>query len=266
MTTNRHGAAAETFGACASFYDALTAHHDYEDLTDTIERMLSAHGHPGRRLLDVACGTGKSSLPFVRRGYAVTACDLSPEMLAHARAKATAAGLDVDLLVADMRALPALGEFDVVTCIDEPLNYLLSPDEAARAVESAARNLRPGGLLVFDVNTLHAFRSIFARDECYEQAGWLFVWRGHGAPDAEPGVRSGFTIEAFSETAPGCWRRVTNAHLQRHYPADEVAGFLSAAGLESVAVYGMAPDGVLDPHPDEDRHTKRFHVARRGGG
>src|SRR5687767_143742 len=118
MTTTTE-AAAETFAGCAPFYDALTAHHDYESLTDTLERLLERHGAPGRRLLDVACGTGKSFLSFVRRGYDVTACDVSPEMLEQARAKAAGRA---ELVWGDMRELPELGPFDVVTCIDEPLN------------------------------------------------------------------------------------------------------------------------------------------------
>lgn len=252
--------AAETFAGCASFYDALTAHHDYEDLTRTLEGLLDRHGRPGPKMLDVACGTGKSFLPFWRRGYDVTACDLSPEMLAHAREKSGGA---VALLEADMRDLPELGSFDFATCIDEPVNYLLAPEDVGSAFASVARNLRPGGLFVFDVNTLHAFRSIFSSDDCYEQEGWLFVWRGHGDGTAEPGLRSGFTIEAFTETGDGTWERRTNQHLQRHYPTVQIAELLAAAGLEHLGAHGMSPDGVLDPVADEDRHTKTFHVARK---
>lgn len=262
-TSTTFDPATETFAGCASFYDALTAHHDYEDLTRTLEGLLDRHDHTGRRMLDVACGTGKSFLPFWRRGYDVTACDLSPEMLAHAHEKCSGA---VELFEADMRDLPELGSFDLVTCIDEPLNYLLEPEEVERAFASVARNLRPGGLFVFDVNTLHAFRSIFASDDCYEQGGWFFVWRGHGDGTAEPGVRSGFTIEAFTETGDGAWRRLTNQHLQRHHPMGQIADLLALAGLDRLGVYGMAPDGVLDPEPDEDRHTKTFHVARKPTG
>ena len=260
MTKDPSGAGAQTFVGCAAFYDALTAHHDYEHLTNSIERLLARHGHPGRKLLDIACGTGKSFLPFLGRGYDVTACDISPQMLEYARVKGAGRAAVVR---ADMRDLPELGRFDVVTCIGEPLNYLLDPAEVAATCASVARTLREDGLFVFDVNTLHAFRSIFSRDECYEQEGWLFVWRGHGARDAAAGVRSGFTIEAFGRTEDGCWRRRTNHHLQRHYPAGQVAELLARAGLERVGLYGMSPDGVLDPEPDEQRHTKLFHVARK---
>ena len=258
MSTIFADAGRETFAGCAPFYDCLTAHHDYEDVATMVEQMLDRHGRPGRRMLDVACGTGKSFLPLVRRGYDVTACDISPEMLSQARAKATR---DTELIVADMRALPQLGAFDFVTCIDEPINYLLETAEVERTFASVAANLRPGGLFMFDLNTVQAFRTIFAHDDCYEQEGWLFVWRGHGDTSAAPGARSGFTIEAFCERPDGAWARCSNQHLQRHYPPDEVAALLAAAGLERVGLYGVSPDGTLDSCPDEHRHMKLFHVA-----
>ena len=258
--TTLEATARDTFADCAPFYDRLTAHHDYDAVARMIEQMLSWHGGPGRRMLDVACGTGKSFLPFARRGYEVTACDVTPEMLEQARAKADP---EVELVEADMRALPTLGEFDFVTCIDEPMNYLLEPTDVERTFASVAANLRPGGLFLFDMRTLQAFRTVFARDECYEQEGWFFVWRGHGSADAGPGVCSGFTIEAFTARPDGSWLRLSNHHVQRHYPADQVQTMLARAGLERAAVYGIAPDGVLVPDSDEQRHPRFFHVARK---
>lgn len=256
-------AARQSFSGCAPFYDALTAHHRYDDLTDILERALSEHGHPGRRMLDVACGTGKSFLEFARRGYEVTACDISPEMLATARRRAHGAAR---IVLADMREMPRLGSFDLLTCIDEPLNYLLEASELDAALAGFARNLRPGGLCLFDVNTLQAFRTVFARDECYEQEGWLFIWRGHGDGEMEPGGRSGFTIEAFTEPAPGHWVRHTNQHLQRHYPIAAMRAALERAGLEPLRVYGLTPDGRVHRVPDEDRQLKLIYVSRKRTG
>src|SRR5919112_1807986 len=91
--------AAEAYRGLAPFYDAWTSH---------LERRARRFGVSGRRLLDVACGTGKSFLPLLERGYEVTGCDISPEMLAEARAKAPGVVLEE----ADMRELPKLGEFD----------------------------------------------------------------------------------------------------------------------------------------------------------
>src|SRR3954451_8287065 len=108
------------YGAFARYYDAFTAATDYERWSEEVLAAAGAHGLEGNRVLDVACGTGKSFMPFVRRGHRLTGCDGSPEMLAEAALKAP----EVDLHVCDMRALPALGSFGLVTCFDDSLNYL----------------------------------------------------------------------------------------------------------------------------------------------
>src|SRR6266542_6880644 len=86
----------------APHYDAFTAHHDYDTWTTTLEDLARSCGLRGRRLLDVACGTGKSFLPYLDRGYEVCACDISPAMLERA---AEQAGDRARLEVCDMRDL-----------------------------------------------------------------------------------------------------------------------------------------------------------------
>ena len=73
--------AAETYEGLAPFYDELTREHDYEGWTHHLEQAALEFGVSGSRLLDAACGTGKSFLPFLERRYEVTACDISPEMV-----------------------------------------------------------------------------------------------------------------------------------------------------------------------------------------
>jgi SAM-dependent methyltransferase len=260
----RHGQAPlrahTTFEECASFYDRLTAHHDYEHWTSVLEGAARRNGLAGRRLLDVACGTGKSFLPMLDRGYRVAACDVSRAMLSRAAAKCRGRAA---LHLADMRRLPRLGEHDLVTCLDEPINYLLGEQDVRQTFRSAAGCLARNGVYLFDLNTLHTYRSIFARDECYEQEGWLFVWRGQGDREAEPGGESSVLIEAFAPGPDGKWRRMSSRHVQRHYTHELVVDGLESAGLACVAVYGQHPDGTLDDEVDEASHTKRIYIARR---
>jgi len=106
--------------------DLLTADYAYGPRLAALERLALRHGLAGRRLRDVACGTGKSFMPLLERGFEVTACDLSPEMVAEARRKA---GGPAELHVADMRRLPVLGEFDLITCLDDAINVHASASD-----------------------------------------------------------------------------------------------------------------------------------------
>src|SRR4029079_7652390 len=72
------------YDAFAPFYDAFTSASDYETWTDEVLEVARRHGLRGTSLLDLACGTGKSLEPLLRRGCEVTACDASPGMLAEA--------------------------------------------------------------------------------------------------------------------------------------------------------------------------------------
>src|SRR5580765_5868887 len=143
--------AAEAYAVLAPHYDVLTDAYEHEAWLLRLEALARSHGLAGRRVLDVACGTGKSVVPLLDRGYRIAACDISEEMLEVARRRV---GARVDLFQADVRRLPDVGPFDLVTWLDDAVNYLLGDSDLDEAICSIARALAPRGLLIFDANTL----------------------------------------------------------------------------------------------------------------
>lgn len=250
--------AEQAYEAIAPVYDDFTAHHDYELWLGHLLPKVSGHGLSGRRLLDVGCGTGKSFLPMLERGWEVTACDISPSMLELARAKAGGAA---QLSVADMRKLPKFGEFDLVWALDDAINYLLSVEELGEALSGMRANLAPGGLLMFDVNTLQAYRTFFAEEQRVEQGGRQLIWRGQGSADTPPASISEARFEI--EDGDGGTDGETHVHRQRHFPEAEVREQLAGAGLECLDVYGHGFDAVPKQPVEELVHSKAVYIARR---
>jgi SAM-dependent methyltransferase len=252
------------YDAFAPFYDAFTSASDYEHWTEQVLARAARHGLAGDRLLDLACGTGKSFLPLLSRGYRVTGCDSSAAMLALAAAKAP----EVELIRCDLRELPVLGSFDLVTCFDDSLNYLRDSAELLSAFQGIARNLASAGLLLFDLNTLRAYRTTFARDSVTEHDGTVFAWRGESAPDLRPGQPAAARLDIFDPVEDGLYELVVSRHEQRHFPRGEVVELLQAAGLRCVAVHGSLDDGRLVDTANESTQLKVLYIAKQaeGGG
>ena len=99
---------------------------------------------PGRRVLDVAAGTGNASIPAARTGAAVTASDLTPELLQTGRRTAEADGVELDWVEADAERLPFEDEsFDVVM---SSIGAMFAPHHQEVADE-LVRVCRPGGTI-----------------------------------------------------------------------------------------------------------------------
>ena len=120
--------------------DKLWRRHALKEIVD---------GTP-QRILDVACGTGDSTISIARaaaEGTKVTGADISEGMMALVTEKAEKAGvLDrIDLQVADGEALPyEEGTFDRVTCAFGIRNF----EHKEKGLEEFRRVLRPGGRAV----------------------------------------------------------------------------------------------------------------------
>jgi len=247
------------YEAIAPFYDDFTAHHDYELWLGNLMPELERHGLQGDRLLDVACGTGKSFIPMLKRGWKVTASDISPAMVELARDKV---GDTVDLSVADMRDLPNFGEFDLVWCLDDAVNYLLSGEELGQALVGMRRNIGPGGLLMFDVNSLEAYRTFFAEEVVVERDGRRLIWKGRSTPDVPPSSISAASFEVLPVAGKGGPRIPPEMHRQRHFPEAEVLARLEAAGFECLEVFGHGEDAVLRQPFEDEVHSKAVYICR----
>jgi SAM-dependent methyltransferase len=238
----------------APVYDHFTHRYLNERWTETLTHRAEHHGLKGRRLLDVGCGTGKSFIPMLDRGWNVVACDISPAMLSIARSKVRGNAL---LLEVDVREMPHFDHFDLVWALDDTLNYLLSVPDLCMALQNMAKNLRPGGILIFDMNTLLTYRTFFCSNTEITHGGHRLLWRGcEKESDVRPRSICRATVEATDGAIPA------HTHYQRHFGWDEVQSALESAELTCLEIAGDA-EGVLDGKVDESVHSKAIYFCTK---
>jgi SAM-dependent methyltransferase len=118
-----------------------------EDVDFYVELALASGGP----VLEVGVGSGRIAVPTLLAGVDLVGVDASPRMLELARRKAEPHGLRPRLVCADMRALPELGRFALVTVPFRAFLHLRDDGERLGVLRALRRRLRPGGLLAFDV-------------------------------------------------------------------------------------------------------------------
>lgn len=108
-------------------------------------------GGRGRRVLDLACGSGRFTAPLAASGADVTGADLSPVMLARARHTLARQGLAARLVECDMRDFALGQQFDAIILAANSLMHLHTEDDFRRAFSAIRKHLAHGGVFAFDI-------------------------------------------------------------------------------------------------------------------
>lgn len=168
VRSERQDQAAAYFARHAADWDRIRALHVPESaVEEAVLATLGAKDYDS--LLDLGTGTGQMLQLLAPRARRAIGLDISPAMLAVARARLEAAGLrHVQLRQGDLYALPAdLARFDLVI-LHQVLHYM---DDPARAVREAARVLKPGGRIVIVDFAPHQEESL-RREHAHRRLGF----------------------------------------------------------------------------------------------
>jgi SAM-dependent methyltransferase len=225
-------------GPHAEMYDVFYADKPYGEEAAFVHELLQRHANaPVRRLLELACGTGRHALLFEERGYEVIALDTSEDMVAVARRRASSAGSGVDFRVADMRALNIEGPpFDAVVCLFDSIGYAQSNDAVDNVLAGVRKHLRPGGLFILEF--WHAAAMLRGYDRTRVRR-----WRVDdreivriSETELEPRRQLAhvkYTI--FDLGSDGRFRRIEETQTNRFFLVQEMHAFLTRAGMSPLA-------------------------------
>jgi len=120
-------------------------------VTEDVEFYVEEARASGGPVVELACGTGRISVPVAKAGVAVIGVDASPAMLEVAREYARLEGVELDLRRGDMRDPPVSERVPLVLIPFRSLLHMMTDADRLQALRAARELLVPGGRLVFDV-------------------------------------------------------------------------------------------------------------------
>ena len=128
----------EAYGRFAGVYDVFMDNVNYGEWTDYIIEALVQDGIKDGLVLELGCGTGTVT-----------------EMLAEAMEKRAESGHDILYLLQDMQDFELYGTVRAVVSVCDSMNYVTEPEDLEYVFALVNNYLDPGGLFIFDMNTIH---------------------------------------------------------------------------------------------------------------
>ena len=237
-----------TYGKFAGLYDAMMSEIPYDVWFERLYSYLKKQGLPGGHLCELGCGTGEMASRFAAEGYEVTGIDLSPDMLALAAQKKKD-GQNILYLNQDMTDFSLHKPADVVLCICDSINYLLSEDELLKMFCCVREVLAEGGIFLFDMKTEYCFREILGNGlRMEDEEDYTVVWENEYDPQT---AVNEYVLTMFIQTKNGLYERYDECHCQRAYSPERVKALLEEAGFAVRDWYGT--EMTAPPGSEEER-------------
>ncbi len=225
-------------------------HVDYVQWADYIEAVFARHQATPSRVVDLACGTGSMALELRKRAYLASGADNCREMLDVAQEKTRRSGHSVEFFHRNLLDLTGLPRFEAALCLYDSMNYLMTIEDVARALEEVHTILPPQGIFIFDVctetNSLRYFRKLTDRDR---GDGFTYV--------RESFYRNGIQFNRFKIRFTRTDEAVEEVHRQRIYALPEMQAALEQSPFSIEGAY----DGFSFCAPDEG--SDRVHFVLR---
>lgn len=207
-------------------------------------------------VLDLGCGTGTLTELLAGKGYDMIGVDLSQEMLNIALEKKEKSGSSVLYLCQDMRMLDLYSTVGTVISVCDSVNYLLEDKEVVRTFSLIHNYLYPGGIFIFDFNTVYKYEQVIGdatiaenRDDC------SFIWENYYHPEEHVNE---YDLTIFArEKGEEKFDRFFENHLQRGYTVEEMTAFVKQAGMRVELVLDA------DTHEAPSKESERVYVVAR---
>ncbi len=259
----------EVYTGFAQVYDTFMDNIPYKQWAVYLTALLEEYGVKDGLVLELGCGTGSMTRLLAGRGYDMIAVDNSEEMLMIAREKSMEDPGGILYLLQDMRSFELYGTVRAVVSICDSMNYITQPEDLCQVFKLVNNYLDPGGIFIFDMNTLYKYREVLGERTIAEnREDCSFIWDNYY--DEETRINeyelSIFIKDVSDEDAEDedfggePFIRFREEHLQRAYTLDEVKALILEAGMEFVAAYD-----AFTKEPVQDDSERMYIIAREKG-
>jgi len=245
-----------SFKDYAKYYDLIYKDKDYEKEVDFIENIFGKN--KPKKILEVGCGTGNYTKILLKRGYEVTAIDISEDMLKIARGKCACKFIE-----GDIRSVSINDKFDACIAMFAVMGYITENSDIIRALNNIRRHLKPNGIFIFDVwNGLAVMRLLPEQRIKEVENNEIKIIRF-----ASPNLRSFDHIcevdykVLILNKADNTYEEINEKHIVRFYFPQEIKYYLENAGF---AVLKICP--FLDLNGKVDENVWNIAVIARAVG
>jgi len=228
------------FSKVADYYDTLMKGIDYSDWVDYTVELFKRFGHKPKRVLDLACGTGTATLELARRGFEVTAIDLSSEMLEILKKKKKTH--KIEIIKTDMQNFKLSHPVDAVTCFFDSINYLTDERELKRCFRCVYEALAEKGIFLFDMNTIYGLSKVWGTNTLIREIDNIYsVWRS--VYDASKHISTLYLTLFVGDGK--FYKRVEEMHQERAYPMEKIEELLLEAGFSTVDIFAHMTTSIF---------------------
>ena len=248
----------DAYTSFAAVYDTFMDNIPYEEWKSYLKELLKEYGVQDGLVLDLGCGTGTMTELLAADGYDMIGVDNSEEMLEIAREKQIKSGHEILYLLQDMREFELYGTVGAVFSICDSLNYITEPEELKQVFRWVNNYLDPGGLFIFDMNTIHKYRDVIGDTTIAEdREDGSFIWEN--SYDRENALNV-YELALFLPREDGLYEKCEEEHVQKAYSIEAIKAMIVKAGMELVAVCD-----AYTHNPGDENCERLTFVAREHG-
>ena len=258
----------EAYTDFASVYDEFMDNTPYEQWAEFIVSKIKQYGvskpvtgkesaleSEKNLVLDLGCGTGTLAQLLCRLGYDMIGVDNSEDMLRIAMEKAERDGDEIMYLLQDMRELELYSTVGTVISVCDSVNYILEEDELLEVFKLVNNYLFPGGIFLFDFNTVHKYRDVIGDSTIAEnREDCSFIWENYYYEDEQINE---YDLTIFVKEDKDVFRRFHENHYQRGYDTDTMIRLVEEAGMEVVEVLDA------DIHKAATEQSERVYIIAK---